>query len=69
MLSPNFSLIGGKLTKSKKFSKNININSWDYSNTLRKNRKGKIVDKVLYCCVVMEKQDINLNSQLWNTKE
>ena len=68
MLSPNFSLIGGKLTKSKKFSKNININSWDYSNTLRKNRKGKIVDKSFILYVSDGETRYQSDSQLWNTK-
>lgn len=66
-LSPDYSLVGGSIKKKNYFNKMVRINSWDFSNTLRKKKKLKTQSNyILY--ISDGETRYQSDSQLWNTK-
>ncbi len=66
-LSPDYSLVGGSIKKKEYFNKIVRINSWDFSNTLRKNKVlKKNSNYILY--ISDGETRYQSDSQLWNTK-
>ncbi len=65
--SPDYSLVGGSIKKKNYFNRMVRINSWDFSNTLRKKKKLKRQSNyILY--ISDGETRYQSDSQLWNTK-